>query len=79
MIKFSHSKDEQISPTSVLPTIMIPTLLATASEMNPTAVITDGETLKNHTLDASFSADGTLASIPPIPGTEVYKIYELAL
>ena len=41
MIKFSHSGDEDIAPTSSLPTIMIPTLPATGSEMNPTAVITD--------------------------------------
>jgi len=41
MIKFSHSGDEDILPTEALPTIMIPTLPATGSEMNPTAVITD--------------------------------------
>lgn len=46
MIKFSHSVDEQIPPTEALPMIMIPTLPATASEMNPTAVITDDETLR---------------------------------
>lgn len=44
MIKFSHSRDEQIPPKTALPIIMVPTLPATASEMNPTAVITDGET-----------------------------------
>ena len=44
MIKFSHSDDTQIAPIEALPTIMIPTLPATASEMNPTAVITDDET-----------------------------------
>ena len=36
MIKFSHSSDVQIAPTEALPMIMIPTLPATASEMNPT-------------------------------------------
>lgn len=41
MIKFSHSDDNDILPTESLPTIMIPTLPATGSEMNPTAVITD--------------------------------------
>ena len=41
MIRFSHSTDEQIPPKSALPMMMIPTLPATASEMNPTAVITD--------------------------------------
>ncbi len=41
MIRFSHSTDEQIPPKSALPMVMIPTLPATASEMNPTAVITD--------------------------------------
>jgi alcohol dehydrogenase YqhD (iron-dependent ADH family) len=41
MIKFSHSTDTQIPPHSALPLVMIPTLPATASEMNPTAVITD--------------------------------------
>ncbi|MCT4565687.1 MAG: iron-containing alcohol dehydrogenase [Maledivibacter sp.] len=42
MIAFSHSDDSsQIPPTQALPTIMIPTLPATGSEMNPTAVITD--------------------------------------
>ncbi len=46
MIKFSHSEDGQIPPTEALPMIMIPTLPATASEMNPTAVITDDETLR---------------------------------
>ncbi len=46
MIKFSHSADEQIPPKEALPTVMIPTLPATASEMNPTAVITDDETLR---------------------------------
>ena len=46
MIKFSHSEDIQIPPKEALPMIMIPTLPATASEMNPTAVITDDETLR---------------------------------
>ena len=46
MIKFSHSEEEQIPPKEALPMIMIPTLPATASEMNPTAVITDDETLR---------------------------------
>ena len=44
MIKFSHSESEQIPPKSALPIVMLPTLPATASEMNPTAVITDDET-----------------------------------
>lgn len=46
MIKFSHSSDKQIPPKAALPILMIPTLPATASEMNPTAVITDDETLR---------------------------------
>ncbi|MEA5011957.1 MAG: iron-containing alcohol dehydrogenase [Angelakisella sp.] len=46
MIKFSHSSDEQIAPKEALPMIMVPTLPATASEMNPTAVITDDATLR---------------------------------
>lgn len=46
MIRFSHSDDTQILPKEALPMIMIPTLSATASEMNPTAVITDDETLR---------------------------------
>lgn len=46
MIRFSHSEDTQIPPKEALPMIMIPTLPATASEMNPTAVITDDETLR---------------------------------
>lgn len=46
MIKFSHADDSQIPPTEALPTIMIPTLPATGSEMNATAVITDEETLR---------------------------------
>ncbi|MCT4606552.1 MAG: iron-containing alcohol dehydrogenase [Marinisporobacter sp.] len=41
MIAFSHNDNSQIPPTEALPTIMIPTLPATGSEMNPTAVITD--------------------------------------
>lgn len=45
MIKFTHSDDTyQISPTEAVPLVLIPTLPATASEMNPTAVITDDET-----------------------------------
>lgn len=46
MIKFSNSTDEQVPPEEALPLIMVPTLPATASEMNPTAVITDDETLR---------------------------------
>ena len=46
MIKFSHSEDTQIPPKEALPMVLIPTLPATASEMNPTAVITDDETLR---------------------------------
>lgn len=42
MVSFSHSGDSsQIPPEVALPTIMIPTLPATGSEMNPTAVVTD--------------------------------------
>ncbi len=44
MIKFSHSENNQIPPKEALPIILIPTLSATASEMNPTAVITDEKT-----------------------------------
>jgi alcohol dehydrogenase YqhD (iron-dependent ADH family) len=45
MIKFTHSDDTfQIPPETALPIILIPTLPATASEMNPTAVITDDKT-----------------------------------
>jgi len=44
MIAFSHSDGSQIPPTESLPMIMIPTLPATGSEMNPTAVITDEKT-----------------------------------
>ena len=46
MIKFSHSTDEQIPPREALPMVMLPTLPATASEMNPTAVITDDATMR---------------------------------
>ena len=46
MILFSHSCIEQIPPKEALPTVMIPTLPATGSEMNPTAVITDEATGK---------------------------------
>ena len=46
MIKFSHSEDAQIPPKEALPLILVPTLPATASEMNPTAVITDDETMR---------------------------------
>lgn len=41
MIMFSHEKIQSIPPERSLPSIMIPTLPATGSEMNPTAVITD--------------------------------------
>jgi len=44
MIAFSHSDGSQIPPKEALPMIMIPTLPATGSEMNPTAVITDEQT-----------------------------------
>lgn len=46
MIMFSHSEGGQIPPAEALPMVMIPTLPATASEMNPTAVITDDDTLR---------------------------------
>lgn len=46
MILFSHSNITQIPPEKTLPTIMIPTLPATGSEMNPTAVITDDDTMR---------------------------------
>lgn len=46
MIRFSHADDAQIPPTEAVPTLMVPTLPATASEMNPTAVITDDATLR---------------------------------
>ncbi|MBQ4075605.1 MAG: iron-containing alcohol dehydrogenase [Clostridia bacterium] len=41
MIKFSHSHSLDIPLEKALPTLMLPTLPATGSEMNPTAVITD--------------------------------------
>ena len=41
MIMFSHSSVTSISPQAAQPTVMLPTLPATGSEMNPTAVITD--------------------------------------
>ena len=45
MIKFTHSEAEyQIPPKEALPLLMVPTLPATSSEMNPTAVITDEAT-----------------------------------
>lgn len=45
MILFTHSEaGYQIPPKEALPLLMIPTLPATASEMNPTAVITDEKT-----------------------------------
>lgn len=44
MIMFSHSDVQSVPPTKALPTVMIPTIPATGSEMNPTAVITDDET-----------------------------------
>ena len=46
MIMFSHSDITSIPPNDSLPTVMIPTLPATGSEMNPTAVITDDKTMK---------------------------------
>ncbi|MDR1132336.1 MAG: iron-containing alcohol dehydrogenase [Oscillospiraceae bacterium] len=45
MILFSHSDNTQIPPKAALPMILIPTLPATGSEMNCTAVITDEETV----------------------------------
>ena len=35
--------------------------------------------LTDGVVDVSFSADGTLASIPPITRDEAYEIYKLAL
>lgn len=46
MIAFSHSEITQIPPKKALPTVMIPTLPATGSEMNSTAVITEDESSK---------------------------------
>lgn len=45
MIVLSHSDGRNVPPTKTIPTIMIPTIPATGSEMNPTAVITDDETM----------------------------------
>ena len=47
------------------------------SEFGCTAA--DLEALTQGVVDVSFSADGTLASIPPITREEAYKIYELSL
>lgn len=44
MIYFSHSNVTTIPPEKTLPTVMIPTLPATGSEMNNTAVVTDDAT-----------------------------------
>lgn len=44
MIMFSHSEVTAIPPVEALPTVMMPTLPATGSEMNPTAVVTDEST-----------------------------------
>lgn len=41
MILFSHADGSQIPPKTALPLLQIPTLPATGSEMNATAVITD--------------------------------------
>lgn len=46
MILFSHSDGNQIPPEKALPMILIPTLPATGSEMNPTAVITNEKTMR---------------------------------
>lgn len=45
MVMLSHSDIKSVPPTKSLPTIMIPTIPATGSEMNPTAVITDDSTM----------------------------------
>lgn len=44
MLMLSHSHLKNIPPKETIPTLMIPTLPATGSEMNPTAVITVEET-----------------------------------
>ncbi|WMJ22332.1 iron-containing alcohol dehydrogenase [Paludicola sp. MB14-C6] len=46
MVAYSHKNSVQIPPKQALATIMIPTLPATGSEMNPTAVITNELTHK---------------------------------
>ena len=44
MCVFSHTVLTHTPPEAALPTVMIPTLPATGSEMNPCAVLTDGDT-----------------------------------
>lgn len=44
MIVFTHKEQKHILPTEALPSVMIPTLPATGSEMNSTAVVTDEKT-----------------------------------
>ena len=46
MLMLSHSNITSIPPENTLPTVMIPTLPATGSEMNSTAVITEEESGK---------------------------------
>ena len=46
MFVFNHSHQTQNPPQNALPTIMISTLPATGSEMNPTAVLTNEQTQK---------------------------------
>lgn len=46
MLMLSHSNISSVPPTETLPTVMIPTLPATGSEMNSTAVVTEDESGK---------------------------------
>lgn len=66
MISFSHSSDFQIPPEKALPLLMIPTLPATGSEMNPTAVITNEETMQKSYVWAPQCLYPKVAVVDPV-------------
>ncbi len=65
MVSFSHSDGSQVPPSEALPTIMIPTLPATGSEMNPTAVVTDEVNVKKSYLWAPDCLYAKYALVDP--------------
>lgn len=78
MVSFSHSDDSnQILPKEALPTLMIPTLPATGSEMNPTAVVTDEELGKKSYLYSPDCLYPKIALVDPSLGRTL-PLYQTA-
>lgn len=65
MIVFSHSDGGQIPPEKALPMILMPTLPATGSETNSTAVVTDEKTMRKSYVWAPQCMYAKIAIIDP--------------